>query len=638
VDELSYSPDGRMLAVLTSIGFEVREADSGRAVNTVARPATAVLNQCCWDWSWVSELCWSPDGKRIARAAGGLEIWNPLGKAPERTFPATENDTAFGDLAWSPKGDRIAARSEQGIVLFDIVSGRRTSIPEPTNEEEGIYRSVHGFSWAPDGRQLAVAVVVAGTKSGMSIDVWDAQRLVLLRRIPIRGATQPDGGGTRRGVQEGQKVEIYPPEPKVEWSPDGQVIALNGGTAGLSLWDAHTGRLLRRLGLGQARDVVSLAWSRDSQLLYVGTPQEIRFIRRADGTPAYVLENNNADLPMRSTSVSSDGKQLASFLAGFNDAEIDSWRGKKRAPYARIPWKGVARSVELSPDGNRFSVRLDGRFEIRDSDSGRILMAIPTPGQVSWSPNGDVLVASAGDYHDLLRAADGRPISSIRARGLTWSPNGDLIAEAMHDVRLLRAADGEVVESIKVPPRPGNPGRGYFVASWSPNGRRVLLEDAGEPPQYLDPAVFSLDDKTLRPPPAGKGRLFWVGPEEMVRSSIPHDSNVVQSPDRQYVAALPSTGSVRNWRFWDLRANRLLVGSASEGPPNTGRLVVWSPDSKRVAYLTGTGELDVWDLAGARIVERWNAPGSDTLQDLVWREKLTVTDILAGAVRVWREP
>jgi WD40 repeat protein len=640
VEDLSYSPDGRLLAVSTTVGFEVLESGTGRLVNTVTRPATAFLSQRRWSTSWTSMLCWSPDGKRIARAAGGIEIWDPLGKAPERTLPATDEEEAFEDLAWSPTGNQIAAQSGHGIVLLDVASGRRSLIPERSNEDQGLYLSVAGFSWAPDGRQIAVVVVTFGSRPEVSIDIWDAQRLTLVRKIPVRDTTRADGGGG--GGAGAQVVVVSPPEPKVVWSPDGQVLALTGGLNWLSLWDAHTGKLLR--SPRQVNEVISLSWSRDSRLLCVGTPQQVRFIRRADGAPEYVLENDSTEEPMRSTAVSADGKHLASFLASFSDAEIDLWRGREDAPCARIPWDGDVRSSRqptpaASPDGRRIAVFLKGKLAIRESASGRQLVELPGADRVSWSPDGKVIVARrALRQVDLFRAGDGRPIASFQAQNLVWSPNGDLVADASHDVIVLSVADGNVVASVKAPPQPGNPGAGYFHASWSPNGRRILLQDFGEPPQYLEPAVFSLDDKTLSPPPPGEGRLFWVGPEELVRSSIPRDCNVVQSPDLRYAAALSSSGGNANWRFWDLRAGQVLAGGGSEGPQNTGRTVVWSPDSKRVAYLTGTNEVHVWDVAGGRLVERWNAPGSGILQDLVWRDKLTVLDVLVGAVRVWREP
>ena len=42
VRQLTYSPDGRLLAVVTTTGFQVRDAESGRVLNSIidAVPAT----------------------------------------------------------------------------------------------------------------------------------------------------------------------------------------------------------------------------------------------------------------------------------------------------------------------------------------------------------------------------------------------------------------------------------------------------------------------------------------------------------------------------------------------------------------------------------------------------------------------
>src|SRR5271154_5565976 len=84
----AYSPNGQMLAVVTTVGFQIRDAESGRVLNSVVDGLPSDPPSVMYAERWLSELCWSPDGRRIARAASGIEIWDPLGSAPERTLPA----------------------------------------------------------------------------------------------------------------------------------------------------------------------------------------------------------------------------------------------------------------------------------------------------------------------------------------------------------------------------------------------------------------------------------------------------------------------------------------------------------------------------------------------------------------------
>lgn len=139
VRQLTYSPDGRLLAVVTTTGFQVRDAESGRVLNSIvdAVPATPYI-VVQFPEPWLNELCWSPDGTQIARVHGGIEIWSLLGSTPERTLPADAAGEVYYDLAWSPNGKEIAAHSDTridsrvdlGIVVWSLESSQRTIIPE----------------------------------------------------------------------------------------------------------------------------------------------------------------------------------------------------------------------------------------------------------------------------------------------------------------------------------------------------------------------------------------------------------------------------------------------------------------------------------------------------------------------------
>jgi len=636
-EQLSFSPDGRSLAVSTTVGFQVLDVASGRVVNSIASPALAVLTRGSGGWSRSNELCWSADGKQIARASSGIEIWDPLSKAPQLTFPPTSEDEAFSDVAWSPTGKQIAARSRRGILLLDLSSSRSVKIPERTGAGATGSR-LQGFSWSPDGRQLAVVVFAEEARTEM-VHVWDVSRLLLVRKI-VLGASHGSHAGTDAPAGE-QNFE--PGASKVEWSPDGQVLAVTSYYTGLSLLDAGTGRLLRRSSPVAA--FTSLKWSRDGKILYLGTRQQIRAIRRTDGALIYVLENREADDPLWwNTAASADGV-LAADHGRFGDAEIDFWRAREKAPYLKIPWRGyVGRgdgvSHKVSPDGRRVAVYVDGQWEIHDAPSGSKLAAFPDRWEVSWSPDGELIVArDANGRVDLIRATDGQLASSIQTGGaFVWSPIGETVAILGLNAQLWRVANGAVGESILNAQT--DPGCRYSTGSWSPDGQEILLEGVNS---HCPKTVFSLDDKTLTPAPPGTGRPLWTGPGQLTWSSIPVGEHIVQSPNHQYAAEeYEGTGGRTCWRVWDVRTDHVLSEDLPGAPPSKEQGIAWSPDSKRVAYIKQygdrTAELDVWDVAIGRIVERWNAPGSVYWRDLVWHDKLTIVDDLTGAVRLWQQP
>jgi len=592
VDQLAFSPDGRFLGALTSVGFRVYDTDTGRLRNSVVRPPSSSRG----------ELSWSPDGKRFARASGDIEIWSPLGQTPDQVFPAAVGDSPLGDVAWSPQGNRLAARDERGIVLIDLASGRRARFPERSDEAQA-------FCWSPDGRELAVLALDQDAASE-AIEIWETQQMALSRR---RALPAPQGSNPANL-----------PGAKLAWSPDGEVVAIGSGlTQRLSIWDARSLELVREYPA--TGEIQSLSWSRDRQLLYVGTETEVRFVNPTDGGAVHSVKPaiDSPKATMWTSAVSADGTQLAAFAGDVTRGEIELWRDRTQVPHARIPWNDDVSSAVLSPDGAQVALRLEGlgKWEIRDVGSGNRLTEVSGADGISWSPDGAILAARAVSQPvQFLRVRDGSAISSFKAAAFAWSPNADLVAEWHNDVRLLRVIGAEVEETIQAPA-----GHSYWVVSWSPNGRRILLEDS-----LSTPVVYSLEDKTLQPAPPGDGRLIWIGPEELARRAVSPDADFEQSPDLRYAVAAEG----ETWRLQDLRGESASVATL----PNVGGSIVWSPDSKQVAYLTATQELHIWDVAAGGVVERWPAPPSLHPQDLVWGDRLILCEQLRGAIRIWRRP
>jgi hypothetical protein len=146
---------------------------------------------------------------------------------------------------------------------------------------------------------------------------------------------------------------------------------------------------------------------------------------------------------------------------------------------------------------------------------------------------------------------------------------------------VIRISDGAVVETVVAPPDQFHRARQYGFASWSPNGRMILLEDLRTDQLPLGDAVFSLEGRSLGPAPLGRGRLLWVGPQELVRTSIPSTSFVLQSPDRRLALTLAILRCIRGLGFADWKGS-----CRSEGiEPERG--VVAGLHSNRLCYRRG---------------------------------------------------
>jgi WD40 repeat protein len=68
--------------------------------------------------AWVEELAWSPDGRLLAATAGRtLRIWDAAGAL---VFQCSAHDSTIAALAWRPDGRGIATGCYNGVRLFRI--------------------------------------------------------------------------------------------------------------------------------------------------------------------------------------------------------------------------------------------------------------------------------------------------------------------------------------------------------------------------------------------------------------------------------------------------------------------------------------------------------------------------------------
>jgi WD40 repeat protein len=642
IQSFSFSPDGRFLAVLTNVGFRVLETESGQERNSIVRYQHTLPEN--GPFSPV-RLCWSPDGRRIAVASRALEIWDPFGKAPERTLPLGE-DTPLHDLTWSPSGDRIAARTSgaSGIII-DVRSGKRRRIPERSDIWE------NGPSWSPDGHFVATIVE---SKESETIQIWDASRLELVRQVPLVGLQKYGHGQREVGTESSFSVR----DPSlVAWAPKGDVLAVDSGLTGLSLWSASNGKFQRQFSQGNR----FLSWSRDGTVVLVQAEHQIRSFDRFDGSARVVSESE--DIFQGAAVVSPDGRYVAAYVVGRRSDEIDVWPTGRKEPLHQIPSPpqfdlinygqsgtnsriGLMGSDWVSPDGLKLVVESDAQTQILDIKSGRPVLP-PLSGRVWIAWSGSERLILAGHYAgagrtSVFRVSDGRYLSSFQPSGFAaLSPKEDLIAIAGNDgVHVIRVDDGAVVETIKdflePSPRLSQYMHRYRFASWSPNGRRILLEGSWDSAIDLQPAIFSLEDRTLKPAPGGTGRLLWVGPQELVRTSIPETSSVLQSPDLRLGLTIPHAPGPS--QLWDLR-----TGKEIASPAKARGGAVWSPDSTRIAYVTAPGKVDIWDVRTGKIMETWQTTKSWQAfgaqgTALRWPDKLVFVEGMGGAVRLWRQP
>ncbi|MBC7318837.1 PD40 domain-containing protein [Candidatus Bipolaricaulota bacterium] len=114
---VTYSPDGKWLAVGTSIRVELREADTLELAALLTGHTEPVLS-----------VAFSPDGSLLASGSwdGTIKLWNVATGEELRTL--TGHTGYVYSVAFSPDGKILASGSDDGTVLLwdvEAVLGRR---------------------------------------------------------------------------------------------------------------------------------------------------------------------------------------------------------------------------------------------------------------------------------------------------------------------------------------------------------------------------------------------------------------------------------------------------------------------------------------------------------------------------------
>jgi WD40 repeat protein len=581
---VAFTPDGRALAHTQAGEVYLRDAATFEELRQFKAASNGLL-----------AVLPTGDGRLLAAGPDAREqavvVWDAAAGREVRQFAGL---SACGCAAFSHDGRALAVGDAHfnRLCLCDLGTGARRWLLRG-REQYGL----RGVAFSPDGKLLASADARGGVR------VWDVargeERLLKGRpRARLRGCVSPDGR-VLATVEQG----YYPAARHV------------------CLWEAATGRLLRRIG-GDEIEVNAVAFSPDGRVLAAGVRANyehnlVLLWEAATGKPLGRCQGRPALIKF--LAFAPDGRSLACGTA--DHVHLYALPGGEELRRFAGPDTGLMAGA-FAPDGKALvTAGEDGALRVWDVASGREERRLSAHGgypvaDVTFSPDGRRLASVGGDgFVSLWGARDFRrqrrlPAGDAGPSGVAFSPDGRLVAAATpgHTFTVWDAdtgqarywAAGHASDVISL----GFARDGKAVVSGSMDGTALVWDLASLPaaarPAAAPPPADRLGDPL---PPRALARLGSV--------RLRHESRVVAAafaPDGKTLATASSGFTGSSIRLWDVATGRQL--HRLPGVPRWDHQVTFSPDGQLVAA-SALGSVTVWTAATGERALRFLAHSDD---------------------------
>ncbi len=394
----AWSPDSKRLAVATSAGTKIWDAESGDLKETLAGPMTTVA--------------WSPDGKVLATAYSGqaVQTWDTGTWKLIKALPL-----GASGLSWTNDGTKLCLMTSANVTLWD----RSADKALPTLDATGPASRV---MWTT-GKIMASGI---GTPA---VSLWDVASGKLLRKL------------------EGHTGTIN----ALAWAANDKTLASCASDKTIRVWDAQKGELIKKLE-GHTESVATIAWAPNGKLLASGSyDKTVRLWDTVTGKSTKTFEGPTVAV----TLMDWNGKML---VAGGPSNMTYVWNTTSGQLVRKLEVSGVAQSMSWSPDGKVVATGgADDSLRIMNPANGAILFKLSLPGDppsvtaLAWSAKGETIASGRGNHTaQIWNPQNGKVAQNVPTMApvqqVMWSDTNRTLAVGTSDrsVRFFDTATGKL--------------------------------------------------------------------------------------------------------------------------------------------------------------------------------------------------
>jgi len=268
------------------------------------------------------------------------------------------------------------------------------------------------------------------------------------------------------------------------FSPDGKKIVTGSSDDTARIWDAETGKELRKLE-GHTSSVNSATFSPDGKKIVTGGDRTARIWDTETGKELQKLEGHTSGVS--TVAFSPDGKKI---VTGSGDRTARIWDAETGKLEGHI--SGVS-TVAFSPDGKKIVTGSGDRTaRIWDAETGKELQKLEghtdSVRTVAFSPDGKKIVTGSSDRTARIWDAEtGIELQKLeghteRVSSVAFSPDGKKIVTGSWD-RTARIWDAETGKELR---KLEGHTSSVNSATFSPDGKKIVTGSSDRTPRIWD--------------------------------------------------------------------------------------------------------------------------------------------------------